>query len=337
MKQIIFFALYIILIAVSCSPINKDKKVPFEMKWLTTKGKFIVNKDDGQKRILRGVNVSGMEYDSTGQGVPVADLMALADNWKIDIIRLPINQQWWLDNVNGNYRQLITERIDSLKSRNIYTIFDLQWINTTAKISPLPNEQSVELMKQVALLYKNEPSVLYDIYNEARDCTHSDWAAWAAKLVEAIQGVHPNALIFVNGIDWGYDLGGFMQKPLPYKNIVYGTHLYPQKPGSGYKKPAAYDRYWRGILDKNLPLFIGEIGPEEPNFNNEEQLASFIDPHLAMFDSLELGYTAWSWHDKPYLTTKGCGKPDSLTIFGKRIYEHLKQSPATIKVDKNRK
>ena len=327
MKRFMFFALCISLFASSCSPNNKGKKTTSDMKWLTTNGRFIVNKADGEKRILRGVNVSGMEYDSTGQGVPIADLMALADNWKINIVRLPINQQWWLNDENGNYRQLITERIDSLKSRNIYTIFDLQWINTMVKISPLPNQQSVELMKQVATMYKNEPAVLYDIYNEPRDCTHKDWAAWAAKLVEAIQGVHADALIFVNGIDWGYDLGGFMTNPLPYKNIVYGAHLYPQKPGSGYKNKAEFDKYWKGILNKNLPLFIGEIGPEEPNYNNEEQLAAFIDPHLTMIDSLGLGYTAWSWHDKPYLTKNGSGRPDSLTIFGKRIFENLQKYP----------
>ena len=237
MKRFMFFALCISLFASSCSPNNKGKKTTSDMKWLTTNGRFIVNKADGEKRILRGVNVSGMEYDSTGQGVPIADLMALADNWKINIVRLPINQQWWLNDENGNYRQLITERIDSLKSRNIYTIFDLQWINTMVKISPLPNQQSVELMRQVALMY------------------------------------------------------------------------------------------WKGILNKNLPLLIGEIGPEEPNYNNEEQLAAFIDPHLTMIDSLGLGYTAWSWHDKPYLTKNGSGRPDSLTIFGKRIFENLQKYP----------
>ncbi len=326
-KRMMFFALCISLFATSCSPKNKGEKATSEIKWLTTKGKFIVNKDDGQKRILRGVNVSGLEYDSTGKRVPISELMALVDHWNINIIRLPINQQWWLNNENGNYRQLINNIIDSLKSRKIYTIFDLQWINTTVKISPLPNQQSVELMKQVAQMYKNEPAVLYDIYNEPRNCTHSDWAAWAVKLIEGIRGVHPNALIFVNGIDWGYDLGGFMQDPLPYKNLVYGAHLYPQKPGSGYKNKPQFDKYWRGILYRNLPLFIGEIGPEEPNYNNEEQLAAFIDPHLLMIDSLELGYTAWSWHDKPYLTTNGCGKPDSLTLFGKRIFENLKKYP----------
>ena len=321
MKRMLFFTVCVSIFAGACSSINKGQNETNKMKWLTTNGKFIVNKNDGQKRILRGVNVSGMEYDSTGKRVPISGLMALAGNWKIDIIRLPINQEWWLN--NENYRKLVKERIDFLKTRNIYTIFDLQWINTRLKINPLPNQQSVELMRQVALMYKNEPAVLYDIYNEPRDCTHEEWAAWAVKLIEGIQEVHPNALIFVNGIDWGYDLGGFMKNPLPYKNLVYGTHLYPQKPGSGYKNKPEFDKYWKGILDKNLPLFIGEIGPEEPNYNNEEQLASFLDPHLALIDSLGLGYTAWSWHDKPYLTTNGRGNPDSLTLFGKRIFNNL--------------
>lgn len=327
MKIILFSALCISLFATSFSPIVKVEKATNELKWLTTKGKFIVNKADGEIRILRGVNVSGMEYDSTGKKVPIAELMTLAAHWNINIVRLPVNQQWWLANENGNYRQLITNIIDSLKSRHIYTIFTLQWINTTVKIAPLPNQQSVEMMTQVARMYKNEPAVIFDIYNEPRNCTHADWARWAAKSIQGIQQVHPDALILVNGIDWGYDLGGFMKHPLPYANLVYGSHLYPQKPGSGYKNKPEFEKYWKGISDKNLPLFIGEIGPEEPNYNDEEQLDSFLDPHLALIDSLQLGYTAWSWHDKPFLTTNGCGKVDSLTLYGKRIFENLQQHP----------
>lgn len=76
-------------------------------------------------------------------------------------------------------------------------------------------------------------------------------------------------------------------------------------------------------MDKSLPLFIGKIGPEEPNFHNTEQLVTFLDPLLKVIESLELGYTAWSWHDKPYLTKNGRGNPDSLTLFGKRIMNHL--------------
>lgn len=54
--------------------------------------------------------------------------------------------------------------------------------------------------------------------------------------------MHPYARIFVNGIDWEYDLSGFMENPLPYKNLVYGIHIYPQKPGSGYKNKPEFDK-----------------------------------------------------------------------------------------------
>ncbi|MEO6819773.1 MAG: hypothetical protein ABI204_08610, partial [Ginsengibacter sp.] len=83
MKRILFFALFCSLFAASCSSVNKEKKSTNEIKWLTTKGKFIVNKDDGQNRILRGVNVSGLEYDSTGKRA-LSGLMALADRWNIN-------------------------------------------------------------------------------------------------------------------------------------------------------------------------------------------------------------------------------------------------------------
>jgi hypothetical protein len=80
MKRMLFLALCVSLYAIACSTVTQEKKGTIEIKWLTTQGKLIVNKDGGEKRILKGVNVSGMEYDSTGKRVPIRDLMALANN-----------------------------------------------------------------------------------------------------------------------------------------------------------------------------------------------------------------------------------------------------------------
>ena len=52
-----------------------------------------------------------------------------------------------------------------------------------------------------------------------------------------------------------------MKEPLPFNNIVHGTHIYPVKPGTGFSDPPDYQKYWEGLLSKNLPLFIGEFGP----------------------------------------------------------------------------
>ncbi len=295
-----------------------------KIEWLSTNGRWIVNKVNNEKRLLRGVNVSGLEYDSLGNRVSVKGLTSLITNWNLNIIRLPINQDWWLN--NSNYRKLLKERIEYLTSNNIYVIIDLQWINTTLKIDSLPNELSVEMWKQVAGIYKYNPGVIFDIYNEPRNCSHKDWSAKATEIVRAVRAVNSNNLILVNGIDWGYDLRGFMKEPLPFNNIVYGTHIYPVKPGTGFSDPPDYQKYWEGLLSKNLPLFIGEFGPNERNSDDQAQITKYLEPLLKEFDAIQVGYTAWSWHDMPYLTKHGKGDPDSLTLFGKEVKANLEKN-----------
>ena len=51
-------------------------------------------------------------------------------------------------------------------------------------------------------------------------------APLGARLDHAIREVHPQSLIFVSGVEWGYDLRGF---PLDRENIVYSTHVYEQR------------------------------------------------------------------------------------------------------------
>jgi len=297
-----------------------------DIKPLKTNGRWIVNAGDGQRRMLRGVNVSGMEYDSLGRKVNLPMLAELVKSTNINIVRLPVNQDWWLRNLGGTYCKLIEERINFLASKKIYTLLDLQWIDTKLKIDSLPNDLSIEFWKQAAAQFKNQPSVLFDIYNEPRNCEHKAWAAKASLIIEAIRSVHPESLVFVNGIDWGYDLSGFIEKPLNYPNIVYGTHIYPQKPGSGYKKDPEYAKYWLGMLQKNLPVFAGEFGPEEGKQDNADQMDHYLKQLLAQFTQSQIGYTAWSWTNSPFLTSEGSGNPKQLTSFGQLVISHIQKT-----------
>lgn len=119
-------------------------------------------------------------------------------------------------------------------------------------MAPLPNLQTVEAWQIIAARYSNENAVLYDIFNEQHDALADDrnqlrglrsdgttfplsssrvsmaeWQPWAERLVNTIRLQNPNALIFVPGINWAYDLRGF---PIPnLDGVVYSTHVYRNK------------------------------------------------------------------------------------------------------------
>ncbi len=233
-------------------------------------------------------------------------------NWGANLIRLPFNQDWALARPSYDpepYLQILDWVIERAWFRGIYTLLDLQWLDAVSPrgtlksgrpnfVPPLPNAASVALWSQLAARYRNEPSVLYDIFNEPHDPLPDDagecggvrrvgmaqWQPWATQLIGAIRSQHPDALIFVSGIDWGYDLTGF---PLPEaSNIVYSSHVYSSKKKSWEK---AFGR-----LSESHPVFIGEFGGLEADLTWGEKLIEYLRAR-------NIGWAAWSWSDHPHL------------------------------------
>ena len=157
-----------------------------------------------------------------------------------------------------------------------------------------------------ALLNPSPKIKLNPVPKKVNDRPLTTWSAWrgrASGIIEAIQEVHPKALIFVSGLDWAYDLRGWGNDPLPFTNIVYSTHPYPFK-----GEPWAWDKYFGDFVDK-FPLFAGEFGGEENDLDWGTQL-------LAYFEKKEMGWTAWSWVDQPRLTENDQRTP---TAFGNLV------------------
>jgi Cellulase (glycosyl hydrolase family 5) len=110
------------------------------------------------------------------------------------------------------------------------------------------------------------------------------WVPWAYELIDAIHLIHPTALIWVSGVNWGYDLRGVR---IDGANVVYSAHVYPHRPRREWR-----DRF--GFAGLDTPLFIGEWGGEDEDVEWGARLLSFIEGRCC-------GWTAWSWVDRPHL------------------------------------
>jgi hypothetical protein len=261
--------------------------------------------EEGEMVILRGVNLSGLEYDKLGAGISKEEIDYICEVWKAQIIRIPFNQEWIM--TDESYTDRLDRVIGWIVDNRAYVLLDLQWQNTTVKIPPIPNEEAVQMWRMLAGRYKENPAVLYDIHNEAHNTTWDAWRTRAVEIIEAIQEVHPLALIFVSGLDWAYDLRGWAQNPLPYDNIVYSTHPYPFK-----AEPWAWDKYF-GDYVEDIPVFAGEFGGEEEDLEWGIRILEYFDKKL-------MGWTAWSWSNQPYLTQ---GDRRTPTAFGELILNAL--------------
>ena len=213
-----------------------------------------------------------------------------------------------------------------------YTLLALQWLNADLQcggklnfIAPLPNLESIELWRILAHRYADESAVFFDLYTEPHDrlrddpnplylpdgllfpknhrkITPAEWKPWASKLVAVIREVDPNKLIFVSGVNWGYDLRGMS---LNFPNLVYSTHVYPKKkPGWG----KAF-----GELAAKMPVFAAEWGGSAVDRDWGMKLIRY-------FDALEIGWTAWSWSDHPHLVSNR-----TPTEFGWIAYDRLQK------------
>ncbi len=270
-------------------------------------------------------------------GISRAEIEFIVKGWNCNIIRLPLNQDWALNGRGGHsgrdYLRDLDRVIGWVSRVGAYTLLDLQWLDADRPfganrnfVAPLPNLQSLDFWHLLASRYHDEPAVLYDIFNEPHDClpddpypliredgslcpltsrrvTVAEWHPWALRLVDAIQSVNPDALIFVSGVNWAYDL---RTMPLNRPNLVYSTHVYRNK-GSNWAEAF-------GDLAATAPVFAGEWGGRGEDRNWGQSLANY-------FDVLGIGWTAWSWSNEPYLVTRF-----TPTEFGEIVRAHLQRS-----------
>ena len=315
-----------------------------ELPKLATSGNRIVIAATGEPILLRGVNRSGLEWaepDEDGfcsaAGISRAEIEFIVKVWGCNIVRLPLNQDWALNGRREHSADDYLKDLDRLvrwaSRAGAYTLLDLQWLDADRAfggnrnfVAPLPNLQSCDFWHLLATRYRDEPAVLYDIFNEPHDClsddphpliredgslyplshrrvTAAEWHPWALTLIDVVRSTHPEALIFVSGINWGFDLRGM---PLNRANLVYSTHVYRNK-GSQWGEVF-------GNLAVTEPVFAGEWGGRAEDREWGRSLVRY-------FDALGIGWTAWSWSNEPYLVRRF-----TPTVFGDIVLEQLRRT-----------
>lgn len=278
-------------------------------------------------------------------GISAEEIAEIVGTWQANIVRVPFNQDWALPREGydpGPYLSALDFVIDACASEGAYTLLDLQWLDATTPrghnsdgsnnfVAPLPNLLSIEVWRQLAARYAGEPAVLYDIFNEPHDALADDpvqllgmgpdgatfplpsgrvgmaeWQPWAMQLIAAIRDQNPQALIFVPGTNWAYDLRGF---PLAGETgIIYSTHVYRSK-GNNWD-----DAF--GALSTSYPVFAGEFGGGPDDVQWGTMLIDYFREH-------GIGWTAWSWADEPHLVEMPLAPDYRPTAFGQIVLNAL--------------
>ncbi len=263
---------------------------------LVCEGARVVEAATGRARVLRGVNVSGMEYSERPlAGVTPDELTTIVRGWGANVVRIPFTQSLVLGGRNGaDYVAELRELVAWLRELGAYSILDLQWLDREKiwgpgdnRVPPEPNEASLDCWAKLSEAFRGEEAVLFDLFNEPHDIDAETWSGWAARLTEAARVADETRVVLVSGVNWAFDLRGvWVEAP----NVVYSAHVYPWMSAD----------WWThfGFRADEAPLFVGEWGGGAGDLGWGRRLAAYLR-------ELEVGWTAWSWRDKPHLQVNG--------------------------------
>lgn len=270
---------------------------------LHTSGRYIVD-SNGTRVRLNGVNWYGSEStDYVVAGLQVASLQSIVQQIKslgFTVVRLPWSNELYESNpVVANYAlaanpslegehalTILDQVIAALTNAGIMVILDdhnsnAGWCcstndgNTLWYNSQYPQSSWIADWQGMAQRYAANPLVIgADLRNEPRGTASwggsasTDWHAAAEQGGNAVLGVNPHLLIFVEGISYALDLSGAQNLPVQLdvpNQLVYEAHNY----SFDYSNLSGYSDYVGRITPKwgylvtgsnPQPLWIGEFG-----------------------------------------------------------------------------
>jgi endoglucanase len=226
---------------------------------------------------LRGVDLNGTEYMcAQGRGIfdsPISLASASAMvSWGINVVRIGLNEDCWLG-INGvmtayagsNYQTAFEGAVATLTKAGLAVMIELHWNSVGTALAlgqePMPDAaHSPTMWQQVAVAFKDNGLVIFDLYNEpvltqgltdaagnsysglseadAWDCwkngqsTTNDCGGFPAvgmqSLVNTVRTAGANNLITLGGVAYSNDLTAWPANvPTdPAKNLAASFHGY---------------------------------------------------------------------------------------------------------------
>jgi len=303
---------------------------------------------------FRGIDVCGMEWNGNGENVTRTVPVAF-DQWHANIVRLPLCQDRWFgktdDSPSGGepYRKMVDEVVQQANERGKYVLLDLHWSDAdewgkNIGQRTMPDDNSLLFWKDLAGRYKNNPAVLFDLYNEPVECPWSVWrdggevtdnlsgsnlhyhAVGMQTLVEAIRGVGAQNVILAGGLGYAsrLDFPDDILLKDPAGRLAYSAHFYP-----GWENIPSWEKRILAFKKRALPLIVGEFGAE-PDQGNAQEAAHRASAMLVELRKLGLNWIAWCMHPQasPCLISDWNYTPS--TYYGVFVKDELAGKPVAV-------
>jgi Cellulase (glycosyl hydrolase family 5) len=270
----------------------------------------------GNPLVLRGAHIHSLldryqTYATTADKLAYNHLNSatfdvMVNSWHMNTVRIATSDYTWQKWANGGptgYIQTLQSIVAQANQAGLYVVLsmheDLASGLPTSQKEPsgwaMPTPLAINYWKAVASAFKNNPMVMFDIYNEPHvngetgtSMKESDWTFWMnggtitygtnktytvvglQNLVNAIRGQRANQIIiaqpaansflsFETDCPQSTPRCNFLKDPAntANPNIVYSVHEYFVPAGSTPRQSPYWDGKF-GNFSKEVPIFIGE-------------------------------------------------------------------------------
>ncbi|WP_462319723.1 glycoside hydrolase family 5 protein [Marinilabilia sp.] len=240
-----------------------------ELSRISVDGNKFVN-EAGETIVFKGLNIADPDR-LVKEGQWKQELFEELADWGANIVRLPVHPKAWRERGREEYLKLLDQGIEWAKGNGLYVIIDWHSIGNLrtglyqADMYDTSMRETLRFWYTISRRYADEPAVaLYEIFNEPTTyngelgtLSWEQWTQMVTDIINVIRANSPEAISLVAGFNWAYDLTPVMHSPLPFDNIAYVSHPYPQK----REKPwvPQWERDF-GFVADNYPVVASEIG-----------------------------------------------------------------------------
>jgi putative cell wall-binding protein len=301
---------------------------------LVVVGNHLVDTRSNHVFTVHAVNWPSFEY-ACWQGwgysgsFSASEAQAVA-SWGVNAVRLPLNQDCWLglqgspaSGTMAGYRSAVANWVDLLNAAGLAVILDL---HSSAPLGypahgqrAMADAQSVTFWASVAGAFQDNPSVMFDAFNEPysrwNNATntwtfHLTWDCWRnggcsapveddytgtlsgstysvagmSSLVAAIRGAGAAQPVMLGGIDYSNDLRGWLANAPDDDQLVASWHNYP---GQRCSTVTCWNSEIAPVAAV-VPIVTGEFGQTDGG-------SSFLTTFMNWADAHGVGYAPWAW------------------------------------------
>lgn len=308
----------------------------------------LVDARSGRDFVPRGVNWTSFEYACTqGWGMSNLDTLVATDpltfearaiaDWGTNTVRIPLNQDCWLGTRGApvsdqfdsrtptGYRTAVADFVDALNRAGMVVILDL---HSRKRIGApefgnlaMPDSESLAFWRSVAQDFADNPSVMFDAFNEPYSRYHDKQKRWIFELswkcwrdggcrapvaddqtptlgqpsydvqgmetvVETIRDAGAEQPVLLGGLDYANDLSHWLEFKPDDDQLVASFHSYDFNRCSDR---ACWEEEIAPLAD-SVPVLTSELGAEEPT-------GGYVEDYLEWADEHRLGVLFWVWAD----------------------------------------